>query len=126
MISPWVAKDAVTPPVVGSVITEIYSKPARLWRSTAALIFPICIRDTRPSCIRAPPDAVKIIKGKRSSVARSIVRVIFSPTTEPMEPIIKVDSIMQTAILRPFKSADPHRTASSKPLLVRFFSIIAS
>ena len=40
----------------------------------------------RPSCIRAPPEAVKRTTGNFSFVANSNKRVIFSPTTEPLKP----------------------------------------
>ena len=42
-----------------------------------------------PSCIRAPPETVKPTTLRRYSVAYSNRRVIFSPTTVPMEPIMK-------------------------------------
>ena len=46
------------------------------------------------SCIRAPPDAHTIIRGKSLSVAYSINRVIFSPTTDPILPPINSKSII--------------------------------
>ena len=54
--SPSMAKLAVTPPVVGSVRTEMYRSPASLWRFRAADVFAICIREVIPSCILAPPE----------------------------------------------------------------------
>ncbi len=53
---------------------------------SAAEIFAICIRLKVPSCIRAPPDAEKMITAPRFSSALSISRVIFSPTADPIEP----------------------------------------
>ena len=47
------------------------------------------MREVVPSSMRAPPETVKPTTGRPSSVARSKVRQIFSPTTEPMEPIMK-------------------------------------
>ena len=86
--SPNMAKLAVTPPVVGSVRTLINSCPASWCRFSAALVFAICIREIHPSCILAPPEQAKMITGSFSSVARSTIRVIFSPTTCPMLLII--------------------------------------
>ena len=54
--SPSIAKLAVTPPVVGSVSTEMYGSRARSSRASAALILAICISDSAPSIIRAPPE----------------------------------------------------------------------
>ena len=42
-----------------------------------------------PSCILAPPDAVNATTGSPFSVAVSKARVIFSPTTLPMDAIMK-------------------------------------
>jgi len=36
--------------------------------------------------MRAPPEALKMMAGTRLASARSNSRVIFSPTTEPIEP----------------------------------------
>ena len=69
--------------------------------------------------MRAPPEAVKMSSGNPSAVARSIVRVIFSPTTEPIEPIMKVVSMMQSATSMFAIFALPQRTASSRSLFLR-------
>ena len=89
IISPSIAKLAVTPPVVGLVSTVIYSKPASSCFPIAALILAICIKEKIPSCILAPPEVVNIINGSFLSVAYSIKDVILSPTTVPILPIIK-------------------------------------
>ncbi len=60
------AKLAVTPPVVGSVSTEMYGSRARSSRASAAQIFAICISDSAPSIIRAPPEQDTTISGRRS------------------------------------------------------------
>ena len=39
--------------------------------------------------MRAPPEAETTISGHLRSTARSAARVIFSPTTEPIEPPMK-------------------------------------
>ena len=72
-----------------------------------------------PSCMRAPPDAVKITTGRRSSVARSTKRVTFSPTAEPMDPMKNRDSITPMATRRPAMRPTPVRTPSSKPVFSR-------
>ena len=84
IISPSMAKLAVTPPVVGSVSTLINNWPASWCFFKAAEVFAICIRDTIPSCIRAPPEQAKRITGSFSDVARSTIWVTFSPTICPI------------------------------------------
>ena len=59
MMSPRLAKLAVTPPVVGWVSTLMYNPPFAENRWMAALVLAICIRLKMPSCIRAPPLAEK-------------------------------------------------------------------
>ncbi len=80
------AKLAATPPVVGFSSTEMYGSPASRSRPSAAEVFAICMSDSTPSCMRAPPDAEQMIAVRRRASARSNTRVIFSPTTEPIEP----------------------------------------
>ena len=58
-------------------------------------------RRPNPSCMRAPPEAVKMITGRCSAVARSNRRVTFPPTTLPMDPMKKVDSMMPMAHFKP-------------------------
>src|SRR5437588_359088 len=45
----------------------------------AAAVLAICIRESIPSCIRAPPEEETISKGRRRWVARSMPLVIISP-----------------------------------------------
>ena len=95
------AKLAVTPPVVGSVRTLIYG--TRTWSSRikAPEIFAICIRLIAPSCIRAPPEAEMMMMGVFSAAERSMARVIFSPTTQPMLPPMNLISMAQIFTGRP-------------------------
>ena len=72
--------------------------------------------------MRAPPDAVNITTGRRSSVARSTSRATFSPTTEPIEPMKNCDSMMPTATRRPAMRPSPVRTPSSRPVFARCVS----
>ena len=109
------AYDAVSPPVVGSVITEMYGRPAFASRARAAEIFAICISERIPSCMRAPPEHDTMITGSFLSVARSIACVIFSPTTEPIDPPMKLYSIAQITTLIPSSFPSAHKTASPRP-----------
>ena len=117
IISPSMAKLAVTPPVVGSVSTVMYNNPASLCLFNAAEVFAICIREVIPSCILAPPEQVKIITGSFSFVARSTPLAIFSPTTSPMLAIRKRPSItIRATSFSPIR-AFPVTTASSNFVL---------
>ena len=106
------AKLAVTPPVVGSVRTTRYSRPASPWRRTAHVTFAICMSEVTPSCMRAPPDTVNPTTGRRLWVARSKQRQILSPTALPMEPIMNEESITNSAQRSPDIVASPVTTAS--------------
>ena len=90
--SPMKANDADTPPIVGSVRTEMKGRPASERRVTAAVVFAICMSDRRPSCMRAPPEAAKHTKGQLRRIASSTPREKRSPTTEPMEPPMYLNS----------------------------------
>ena len=116
IISPSIAKLAVTPPVVGSVSTVIYRSPASSCCLSAAEVFAICISDTIPSCILAPPEQVNIIIGSLSLVAFSAARVIFSPTFSPMLPIRKCESHTHITHSCPLIRHLPVTTASSSPV----------
>ena len=50
----------------------MYGSRARSSRASAALIFAICISDSAPSIIRAPPEHETMTTGSRRSMARSI------------------------------------------------------
>ncbi len=110
--SPSIAKLAVTPPVVGSVSTERNGSRPRSSRASAALILAICISESAPSIIRAPPEQDTTITGRRASSARSMARVIFSPTTTPMLPPMKPYSIAATSASMPSMRPVAHTTAS--------------
>ncbi len=115
MTSPSIAKLAVTPPVVGSVRTEMNGKRSSWSRASAAEILPICIRLSVPSCIRAPPEAAKIMTAPRWSTAYSINLVIFSPTAEPIEPPMNDMSIAPTNVRCPPTIPLPEIIASGRP-----------
>src|SRR3990170_2783474 len=56
MTSPSIANEAVTPPVVGSASRTTYGTRSSARRPSAAQVLAICMRDSMPSCIRAPPE----------------------------------------------------------------------
>ena len=114
--SPSMAKDAVTPPVVGSVSKEMYGTLASSSRANAAEIFASCIKLITPSIMRAPPDAETIISGVRDCAARSTARVIASPTTAPMLPPMKAYSITLATTGRPWSLPWALMTASLSPV----------
>ena len=125
IISPSIAKLALTPPVVGLVSRVIYNSPKSLCLLIAALVFAICIRDNIPSCILAPPLVVAISKGSLLSVANSTSLVILSPTTVPIEPIKKWLSIIAAAIFISSINPVPHTTASLSFVLCFAFLSLA-
>ncbi len=112
-MSPKVPKLAVTPPKVGSVIKLIYNKPASSNLAQAQEVLAICIKLNALSCILAPPDEVIARTGSFNSIAFSMIRVTFSPTTLPIEPPIKSKSMTAVATLCPSIVAIPVTTASS-------------
>ena len=112
IISPNMAKLAVTPPMVGSSRTDMYGRPVFLKFAKAAQVLAICIREKMPSCILAPPDAENIITPHLLSDALSMSLVIFSPTTEPILPPMKSNSNTAAMAFVPFRSPSPHTTAS--------------
>ena len=101
MARPSAANEAKTPPVVGSLISEMSGIPASRRRSVAATVLTSCISDKVPSCIRAPPEADTMISGIRRARAASAERATFSPTTLPIEPPMNEKSMTQIATGRP-------------------------
>src|SRR3984957_4321700 len=114
--SPSMAKDAVTPPVVGSVSTEMNGTLASSNRASAAEILANCIRLITPSIMRAPPDADTMTIGARVSVACSMARVMPSPTTAPMLPPMNAYSMALTITVRPFNLPRALINASLRPV----------
>ncbi len=90
--SPMKAKLADTPPMVGSVRIEMKGWRAALNWCSAAVVLAICMSDSSPSCMRAPPVAVKHRNGSPSSQQSCTARTNRSPTTEPIEPPRKPNS----------------------------------
>ena len=87
-MSPSIAKDAVVPPVVGSVHNEIYGIFLfDNWVSFADVLA-ICIKEIAPSIILAPPDFEIIKSGDLVFIEWSTALDIFSPTTDPIDPPI--------------------------------------
>ena len=96
IISASEAKLAVTPPNVGSHITEIYNDFFLSCSYTAADVFAIYIREITPSCILTPPEAENVIIGRFFFVANRKTRATFSLVTTHMLPVINNGS--KTAI----------------------------
>ena len=79
----------------------MYSTPSSLSRPMAWLVFAICMSETQPSCIRAPPEAEMTRSGVRDSSASSAARVMASPAAPPMLPPTKSKSIPATTMSWP-------------------------
>ena len=77
----------------------------------------ICIRDSMPSCIRAPPEATNRMKGRFSATAASAAWTNASPTAMPSEPPRKSKGC--TAIITGNPSSVPRAavSASGRPVL---------
>src|SRR6185369_11274451 len=114
--SPSMANEAVTPPVVGSVRTEINGTWAWSSRASAAEILANCMRLITPSIMRAPPEAETMTIGTRVSVACSMARVMASPTTAPILPPMNAYSIELTITVCPFNLPRALITASFSPV----------
>ena len=114
--SPTTANEAKTPPVVGSVMTEMNGTRAALTRSTTPIVLTSCISEYVPSCIRAPPEEEMMRSGIRRAIAASPARATFSPTTEPIEPPMKPKSMTHIDTGRPPMLPTPHTAASRRPV----------
>jgi len=97
---------------------ETNGRRASARRASAAEIFAICISERIPSCILAPPEVETISSGSFFSSARSAARVIFSPTTDPIEPPMNAYSMAQMTTLMPSSFPSAQRTASPFPTRV--------
>ena len=82
---------------------------------SAATVLAICMSESAPSCMRAPPEALSRMTGCFFSAPRSIMRVIFSPTTEPMEPPMKRNTKQPSCTGRPPMLPEPAMKASFTP-----------
>ena len=67
----------------------MYGSPASSRRASAAEIFAICISESAPSIMRAPPEQEMMIERHCARQRALDARVIFSPTTTPMLPPMK-------------------------------------
>jgi hypothetical protein len=84
--SPMKAKLAETPPMVGSVRTEMKGCFAAASWWSAAVVFAICMREGAPPACARRRVAVKQMKASFSSQHACTARTKRSPTTEPIEP----------------------------------------
>ena len=115
-MSPKKAKLADTPPMVGSVSTEMNGNPFSLSKCSDALVLVICISEFSPSCMRAPPDAATQMKVQLSATARRTPCTNRSPTTEPIEPPIKRNSNAAITTGKPCICPRITTSASSSPV----------
>ena len=67
----------------------MYGIPFACSLLTATTVRAICINDNIFSCMRAPPLHVTIMKGRRVSMACSILATMLSPAVRPIDPNIK-------------------------------------
>ena len=103
--------------MVGFVRTETKSPPEAFNRASDALVFAICINESIPSSMRAPPPEPEMnMKGQLFSRASSMARLIFSPTTDPMLPRRKRESLTPKITGCPPIIAVPTRQASLSPV----------
>ena len=56
LTSPSIANEAVTPPVVGWVRMDTKGSPRSASTARLALVLAICMSESAPSIMRAPPD----------------------------------------------------------------------
>ena len=61
----------------------------------------ICISESAPSCIRAPPEAVKTTKAPRAATASRAAATKASPRPAPIEPPMKAKFMTATTAGRP-------------------------
>ena len=113
------AKLAVTPPVVGSVSTVMKGRLASLTSLVAMVVRGICIRLIAPSCMRAPPVAVKTISGACCSTASRAAATIPSPTAAPIVPAMNSNAMAATTARWPLMVPCATRMASFRPVLSR-------
>ena len=126
LMSPIVANDAVTPPVVGWVSREMKGSFASESRAKAPQVLAICISESIPSCMRAPDEAETMIMPRFSAMAISMARVIFSPTTEPIDPAKNLKSITAIIARLPSMLRRPQTTASLSPVLARRAAVFSA
>src|SRR5580700_6437423 len=75
-------------------------------RASAAETLASCMRLMVPSIMRAPPEQETTTSGWRVSMANSIARVTFSPTTAPIEPAFHADDgVIHAQLLAGFPKA---------------------
>ena len=72
-----------------------------------------------PSCMRAPPDEMKKMKGVFFSTALRMAVMMASPAAMPSEPPMKAKSCTAIVTGKPSSSPTPAWMESSTPVLVR-------
>ena len=117
--SPKNAKLADTPPMVGSVKMEMKGNFLSLSKCKAAAVLVICINEFKPSCMRAPPEAATQINGQFKRTASRTPRTKRSPTTEPIEPPMNLNSNTAITTAKPLILPLITTMASSSPVALR-------
>jgi len=115
----WLGLLADTPPVVGLVTMEMKGMPRSLSCAITTLVLASCMRESTPSCIRAPPDADTMTSDSFCASDRIAIRAIFSPTTDPIEPPMNLKSITPSWIGTPSSVAEPVWMASFVPAFLK-------
>jgi hypothetical protein len=109
----------VTPPVVGSVRTTTKGSWAAFSSWIARVVRAICIRLRAPSCIRAPPAAVKQTSGTLRATAARAAAMKASPAAMPSEPPMKVKSWTMATASVPSIWPKPMAMVSLRPAALR-------
>ena len=86
---------------------------------SAAETLASCMRLMVPSIMRAPPEQETTMSGWRVAMESSTPRVTFSPTTAPMEPPMKPNSIAQMTTGATGELPSAVMTASFMPSFLR-------
>ena len=97
----------------------MYGSPASRSSAMATVVRGICIRLRMPSCIRAPPAAVKTTNGARARTAASAPDRNASPTPSPIDPPMKAKFCTATTAGSPPIVPCATTIASGSPVVVR-------
>ena len=114
------AKLPSTWPVDGLLRETINACPLSRRVRAASVVFAICISESTPSCIRAPPDVTIATQGIFLRAASSSASVTFSPTTTPIDPPRKLESSTIITTDVPPMEHVPVTAASDSPVRVWF------
>ena len=94
----------------------MYGRPASLTSSTAIVVRGICISESAPSCMRAPPEAVITMNAASCSTARRAAASSPSPSAQPIEPAMNSKFITAITAGRPSIRPCAASIASGSPV----------